>query len=231
MWSVALEGEPNGLPTAVPAVDCRRVTAALGRPSIPEATMQPLITHRSLVKPPCDGPQLLRDPMYNKGAAFSHAGTGAVRSARPDAAGSADDRGAGRPGTGAPAVEGRRPGEVHRPVRPPGPQRNALLPPAGREPRGTAAHRLHADRGACLPAVQPHLPAASRHLDHAGRRGPHPGPAPQRPAAGRPADRGHRQRADPGTGGPGRGRHGHPRGQAVALHAPRPASIPGTACR
>ena len=34
--------------------------------------MQPLITHRSVVKPPCDGPQLLRDPMYNKGAAFSH---------------------------------------------------------------------------------------------------------------------------------------------------------------
>lgn len=34
--------------------------------------MQPLITHRSVVKPPYDGPQLLRDPMYNKGAAFSH---------------------------------------------------------------------------------------------------------------------------------------------------------------
>ena len=32
--------------------------------------MQPLIT--SVGKPPCDGPQLLRDPMYNKGAAFSH---------------------------------------------------------------------------------------------------------------------------------------------------------------
>jgi len=33
--------------------------------------MQPLITHRSAIEPPCGGPQLLRDPMYNKGAAFS----------------------------------------------------------------------------------------------------------------------------------------------------------------
>jgi malic enzyme len=33
--------------------------------------MQPLITHRPPVKPPYDGPQLLRDPLYNKGAAFS----------------------------------------------------------------------------------------------------------------------------------------------------------------
>jgi malic enzyme len=32
--------------------------------------MQPLIT--SVGKPSCDGPQLLRDPLYNKGAAFSH---------------------------------------------------------------------------------------------------------------------------------------------------------------
>ena len=143
----------------------------------------------------------------------------------------ADHRGAGRPGAGAPAVEGRRPGEVHRPGRPPGPQRDALLPRAGREPRGAAAHRLHADRGPGLPAVQPHLPAAARHLDHAGRRGPHPGPAAQRPHPGHPADRGHRQRADPGPGRPGGGRHGHSRRQAVALHAPRPASIPGTACR
>ncbi len=32
--------------------------------------MQPLIT--SAGKPPCGGPQLLRDPLYNKGSAFSH---------------------------------------------------------------------------------------------------------------------------------------------------------------
>jgi malic enzyme len=32
--------------------------------------MQPLIT--SAEKPPCGGPQLLRDPLYNKGSAFSH---------------------------------------------------------------------------------------------------------------------------------------------------------------
>jgi malic enzyme len=33
--------------------------------------MQPLFTRQSMLKPPYDGPQLLRDPMYNKGAAFS----------------------------------------------------------------------------------------------------------------------------------------------------------------
>ena len=50
--------------------------AALGKPLVAVVVLhqlvQPLITHRSVVKPPCDGSQLLRDPMYNKGAAFSH---------------------------------------------------------------------------------------------------------------------------------------------------------------
>ena len=47
---------------------------------------------------------------------------------------------------------GRRLGEVHRPVWPPGLQRDALLPHAGREPSGTAADRLYADRGMALPS-------------------------------------------------------------------------------
>ncbi|MHB1037736.1 MAG: NAD-dependent malic enzyme [Pirellulales bacterium] len=34
--------------------------------------MEPPITHPSVVKPPYCGPQLLRDPMYNKDEAFSH---------------------------------------------------------------------------------------------------------------------------------------------------------------
>jgi malic enzyme len=33
--------------------------------------MPPLVTHRSLLKSPSTGPELLRDPMYNKDAAFS----------------------------------------------------------------------------------------------------------------------------------------------------------------
>lgn len=34
--------------------------------------MKPLIAHRPVVKPPCGGPQLLHDPIYNKGSAFSY---------------------------------------------------------------------------------------------------------------------------------------------------------------
>ena len=33
--------------------------------------MKPLMTHPSTMTPPCDGPQLLQDPRYNKGSAFT----------------------------------------------------------------------------------------------------------------------------------------------------------------
>ena len=100
-----------------------------------------------------------------------------------------------------------------------------------RPPRGVPAHRLHADGGARLPAVQPHLPARARAVDHA--------PAPRAashdvlgnaPFDGRAAHRGHRQRE-------------HPRAWATRARAawpspsaswpstpPPPASIPRTRC-
>ena len=65
------------------------------------------------------------------------------------------------------------PRALHRPGRPPGPQRAPLLPGARGSPRGVPAHRLHAHRGPGLPAVQPHLPPGARPLDHPRAPGPH----------------------------------------------------------
>ncbi len=138
-------------------------------------------------------PTALAGPPLQQGLGFLARGTGAARPAGPDAAAGPHHRGAGRCRTGASAVEVRRTGKVHRAGRPPGPQRNPLLPTPGREPRGAAAHRLHAHRGPRLPAVQPHLPPPARPLDHPGRRGPRSGPPPQCPFAGHLPDRGHRQ--------------------------------------
>ena len=187
----------------------------------------------SLQNPPLRGPQRLRDPMYNKGSAFRRGARAlGLLGLMPPGVRTIEEQVAMQ--LGAPAIQERRPGEVHRPVRAPGPQRDALLPPAGRKPGGAAADRLHADRGPGVPAIQPYLPAAPRHLDHAGRRGPHSRAAAQRPQPGHPPDRGHRQRADPGPGRPGGRRHGDSRGQAVALHGrrrhpspPLPAGEPG----
>ena len=49
------------------AVDCGQVTTSPVDPGGIYAA-----TDHFRRKPPCDGPQLLRDPMYNKGSAFSH---------------------------------------------------------------------------------------------------------------------------------------------------------------
>ena len=78
--------------------------------------------------------------------------------------------------------------------------------------------RLHPDRGPGLPAVQPDLPARARAVDHARAQGPDDRGARQRPLRGRAAHRRHRQRAHPRPRRPGRGRHGHPDRQALALH-------------
>ena len=71
---------------------------------------------------------------------------------------------------------------LHRPRRPPGPQRDPLLQGARRPPRGVPAHHLHADRGPCLPALQPHLPPPSRPVDHARDKGRMPRSSPTPPS-------------------------------------------------
>ena len=130
-------------------------------------------------------------------------------------------RGPARARAGARPAQGGRPREVHRPGRPPGPQRDALLPPPRRAPRGVPPDRLHADGRARLPGVQPHHSAAAGRLDHPRRRRPDPRAAPQRGPAGRPAHRRDRQRADPRPWRPGRRRDGDPGRQARHLHRRR----------
>ncbi len=138
-----------------------------------------------------------RQSAADQGARLPDRGARGVPAARPAARPRPDHRGAGRARARAPAGQARRPRAVHRPGRAPGPQRDAVLPAARRAPRGVPADRLHADRRAGLPGVQPHHPAHARHLDHAGRRRPHPGDPAPGPVRGRPAHRRDRQRADP----------------------------------
>ena len=121
------------------------------------------------------GPALLGSRLLTKDLAFTDRRARRVPAARPAAGSGPDDRGAGRARARAPPAQGRRARAVHRPGRPPGPQRDALLPAAGRAPRGVPADRLHADGRAGLPGVQPHHPADARHLDHPGRCRPDPG--------------------------------------------------------
>ncbi len=106
---------------------------------------------------------------------------------------------------------------VHHPGGAPGPQRHALLPGAGRQPRGAPARRLHPDGRSCLPGVQLHPAPHQGCLDHAGDGDRIPGDPAQRSLRGRAADRGHRQRAHSGSATSGGG-HGHPHRQAGPLY-------------
>ena len=92
-----------------------------------------------------------------------------------------------------------------------------------RQPRGVPADRVHArPSGRACQRVQPHLPAAARRLDHARPTSTASTQILRAAADGRrPAHRGHRQRADPRPRRPGRRRHGHPGRQAGALHRGR----------
>ena len=131
------------------------------------------------------------------------------------------DRPAGAPRLRQHRAQERSARALHRPRRAAGQERAPLLPRARRPPRGVPADRLHADRRARLPAVQPHLPPRARALDHARPQGPHERGAHQQPLRGRAPDRGDGQRAHPGPGRPGRRRHGNPGRQARALRGGR----------
>ncbi len=102
---------------------------------------------------------------------------------------------------------------------------------AGREPRGVAADRLHADRGRRLSAVQPPASQAARavpqHPPYAPDRS-HPGAAALRSRRG---DRGDRRRAHPGLGDQGAGGMGIPDRQARASTPVAAACIPRPRCR
>ena len=118
------------------------------------------------------GAALLHDPSLNKGTAFTEAERDALglRGLLPPRVLTIEEQ-----------VERvlenfrRKPTDleqVHLPDRAAGPQRDALLPRGGGQPRGDDADHLHADGRPGLPAVRPHLPAAARPLHQ--RRRPRP---------------------------------------------------------
>ncbi len=214
-WSVP--ALPSRQPGGLSRDPCRPGHAA--RPCAPPVASRPRRpaerhrpgTHRAAGAGPHGGPRPQQGRRVHRGRA------GRPGTSRAAAAARRRHRPPGGPRARARPAQAGRPREVHRPRRPPGPQRDAVPQGAPRPPRGVAADRLHADGRPGLPAVQPPVPTAARGLDHARRRGPGAGAPPQRGARGDPPDRGHRQRADPGARRPGRGRHGHPGGQAGDL--------------
>ena len=99
-------------------------------------------------------------------------------------------------------------------------------------PDEMTADRLHADGGARLPAVRPHLPAAARPLRQRAATAAASREVLRQLAAARRRDhRGHRRRAHPRPGRPRRQRHGHPGRQARALHRVRGRATRTCACR
>ena len=161
---------------------------------------------------------LLGARLLTKDIAFPAAGAPGLR-ARPAPAGpGGDDRGAGRPRTGAPpplrtirlssTSVWRRSRIAMR--------RSSTA--CSSSTRGAPAHRLHPDGRAGLPGVQPYRPA-----DPADCGSPPATSTGSRSSSAtalrrRPPDRRHRQRADPRPRRPGRRRHGDPGRQARPLH-------------
>ncbi len=111
--------------------------------------------------------------------------------------------------------------EVHLPEPAPGAERDAVLPARPRAPRGDDADHLHADGGAGVPEVRPHLaPPAWVVRVRAGPR-PREGDPPELAQPGRADHRHHGRRAHPRPGRPRRQRDGHPGRQALAVHRVR----------
>ena len=106
---------------------------------------------------------------------------------------------------------------VHPPRRAPGPQRDAVLPPAARSHRGDDAGRLHAGGRRSVPEVLAHLPAAARTL-HRLRAARPDRPDSREPSDSAGRDRRHRRRTDPRPRRSGRRRHGDSDRQAQPLH-------------
>ena len=119
------------------------------------------------------GMALLRDPLLNKGTAFTERGARRARPARLLPAQCAVDGRAGRARADQSAQAAQRSGKIHRAQRPARPQRGAVLPRRVRQHRRDAAAHLHADGRPRLPEVRPHLPAPARPVHQRQRPRPH----------------------------------------------------------
>ena len=188
--------------------------------------------HRPIPKPGIEGTGLLRDPIWNKGLAFSRRERNHLhlRGLLPHAELTIEQQ---------VALElehvRAKADDLEKYiglVGPPGPQRDAC---------STACWSRTS--GSCCPIVYtPTVGRACQQYSHIVRQ---PRgiwltpddiddiPAVLRNAPNRrdPADRRHRQRANPRPGGPGGRRHGHPGRQAGPLQRRAPGSIPRSACR
>ena len=162
------------------------------------------------------GVDLLHDPTLNKGTAFTDEERDRLEAERAAAAEGADTRTTGAQGSGEPSKPALRHRRVLVFARVAGPERASLLSRRHRSSSGDDAHHLHADRGARLPAVWPHLAARARAVHH----GPGPWQGDRRltelALRSRSRRRGDRWRTDSRPGRSGCQWHGHPGREAVA---------------
>ncbi len=177
------------------------------------------------------GVALLRDPLLNKGTAFTESERVALglKGLLPPHVFTLEEQVGASAGELPPQAE--RPRALHLSREPAGSQRDALLSRGDRIPGSNDAHHLHAHGWAGLPAVRSPLPAHARSVHLLCGPGQRRGEPPQLAAEGRARHRRHRRRAHPRPGRSGRGRHGHPGRQALALHGLRWHPSGARACR
>ncbi len=185
-----------------------------------DQSSQPM-TNDDVIEVELTGIDLLSKPLLNKGTAFTESerdafhlhGLLAAPCGHARTAGDAPAEGAARAGVGFRTLRAA--------ARSAGHERDAVLCARHAEHRGDAAAGLHADGRRRLSALQRDLAQAARRVLELSQQEPHPRDPRQSAVRQGARDRGERRRAHLGTRRSGRGRHGHPDREVVALHRVR----------